>query len=109
MDTIHSRLGSNVKRLRKNLGWTQAKLAEKIDITPTFMMHIEHGTRGASLETVELLAHALGVDIPDLFEKNLDVENYQFDNGYALQKLESNLIRHVGLAIKESINEMKPV
>jgi transcriptional regulator with XRE-family HTH domain len=38
-----------------------------VEISSTFMMHIEHGTRGASLETVELLANALGVDIPILF------------------------------------------
>lgn len=67
MTDIRKRLGCNITRLRHLRGLTQARLAEMVEISSTFMMHIEHGTRGASLETVELLANALGVDIPILF------------------------------------------
>ncbi|MBN1617137.1 MAG: helix-turn-helix transcriptional regulator [Spirochaetales bacterium] len=67
METIKKRLGRNVALLRKQHGLTQARLAEAVKISPTFMMHIERGTRGASLETVETLAMALGVDVSLLF------------------------------------------
>lgn len=75
MTDIRKRLGCNITRLRHLRGLTQARLAEMVEISSTFMMHIEHGTRGASLETVELLANALGVDIPILFLKPPGFDN----------------------------------
>lgn len=105
METIRMRLGVNVKKFRRLLGWSQAALAEKVDITPTFMMHIERGTRGTSLETVELLATALGVDIPDLFQKTTNGAEIRSNPEFLLKNLESTLINKMNIAIKESIDE----
>lgn len=66
-ESIKKRLGKNVAMYRRRRGWTRSFFAEKIQISPTFLMHIEHGTRGVSLDTLDLLARALQVDITDLF------------------------------------------
>jgi len=75
MSDIKRRLGQNITRLRREKGLTQVKLAEKVEISATFMMHIEHGTRGASLETIELLAMALDVDVAVLFYKHIEMSS----------------------------------
>jgi len=64
---IYLQVGSRVKEVREQLGMTQEKLAFKSGIHPSFLSHIERGTKKASLETIEKLASALGVPTQNLF------------------------------------------
>ena len=56
MAGIQQLLGQNIRILRKQRGWTQAELAEKINVTTPFMTLVERGQRGVSLSTIEDLA-----------------------------------------------------
>lgn len=107
MNDIRKRLGYNVTRLRRFKGWTQGKLAEKVEISATFMMHIEHGTRGASLETVELLAKALAVDICDLFMKYPDPAEMIPGKSEQDYRLASDLINKISLTVVDSFNSYR--
>jgi len=107
MGNIRDSLGKNISRMRQDLGWTQAKLAEKVDISPTFLMHVEHGTRGASLETVELLAAALGVDVSYLFNDLASLPNYSSQHGFKINLLERDLTEKVSAVIRDSILGLK--
>lgn len=104
MNDIRKRLGYNVTRLRRLKGWTQVALAEKVEISATFMMHIEHGTRGASLETVELLSKALEVDICDLFMKIQEQKDDLLVKREQDYRLVSNLINNISVTVVESFN-----
>ena len=55
-------LGRRVKELRRKQNLTQEALAEKLDISASFLGHIERGTRIASLETLVKLCIALDTD-----------------------------------------------
>ena len=55
-------LGRRVNDLRKKQHMTQEELAERIDISASFLGHIERGTRIASLETLVKLCIALETD-----------------------------------------------
>lgn len=55
-------LGRRVKELRRKQSLTQEALAEKLDISTSFLGHIERGTRIASLETLAKLCQALDTD-----------------------------------------------
>lgn len=46
-------LGSNIKNLRKQVGFSQKELAAMIEQTPTSIMHYEKGDREPSLEIIE--------------------------------------------------------
>ena len=94
MEDIKKILGRNVRKYREQLEWTQAELAEKIDISTAFMTHIEHGTRGVSMETVEILALTLGIHYADLFEEN-DSEETQINVKITAQKLKKKLISSI--------------
>lgn len=54
-------MGQRIREHRKTKGLTQEQLAERIDISPSFMGHIERGSRISSLDTVMRLCEVLEV------------------------------------------------
>ncbi|MDH4162350.1 MAG: helix-turn-helix domain-containing protein [Nitrospirota bacterium] len=61
-------LGARIKEIRKLKGFSQDKLAEKIDIDTKHLSRIEVGGSYPSLDTLDRIAKALGVDMKDFFE-----------------------------------------
>lgn len=59
-------MGQRIRRYRVRKHLTQEQLAELTDISPSFLGHIERGSRIASLETVMKLCAALSVTPNDL-------------------------------------------
>jgi transcriptional regulator with XRE-family HTH domain len=55
-------LGANLKRYRSLKGFSQAKLAEMLDISPNFISDMETGKRWLSSDTLVNLAKALDVE-----------------------------------------------
>ena len=62
-------LGSNIRKYRKEFGWTQQLLAEKAGISVPFMTQIELGRKSASLEVIQSIAVALGIPYRQLFDE----------------------------------------
>jgi len=60
-------LGKRIKRIRKQLGHSQEKMAEIVGISRTHIGHIEQGRKSPSLKFIEKLARALKVKVSDLF------------------------------------------
>jgi transcriptional regulator with XRE-family HTH domain len=67
MTDIRAVLASNMKRQRKILEISQAKLAEKIDTAPNYIAMIETRKQFPSPEMIEKIAFALELDSIDLF------------------------------------------
>lgn len=57
----YAAIGAQIRRRRRELRLTQDELAEMADIAPSFLGHIERGTRKPSVETLVRLAEALNV------------------------------------------------
>lgn len=53
-----------MKRLRA--GWSQAALARRAAVDPSFIRLLEIGERGPSPQTLNVLAEVFGCDITDL-------------------------------------------
>ncbi len=64
-------VGTNIRKIRKDFGWTQADLAEKSGISVPFMTQIELGRKSASLEVIQNIASALNVSYQQLFMEQL--------------------------------------
>ena len=60
------RLGEAIRARRKEAGLTQEKLAERADLSPVFISHIECGIGNASFDTLVRIANALGVRLREL-------------------------------------------
>jgi transcriptional regulator with XRE-family HTH domain len=59
-----------LKRLRREQGLSQAKLAALADIDPSSMNQIERGAREPSLGTLRKLAGALDVSVAELLDES---------------------------------------
>lgn len=53
--------GHRVRKQRVAQKMTQDQLAQKIEVSTSFIGHVERGSRKASIETLVALANALGV------------------------------------------------
>jgi transcriptional regulator with XRE-family HTH domain len=62
-------VGHEVKRLREERGWSQAKLAVEANMSVSGVSMIENGQRNLTTTTLAKLAGALGVEVADLFPK----------------------------------------
>ena len=101
--SIETVIRDNIKSLRKKLGWSQEVLAERTGVSAPYITQIEVGKRTPSLDIVEKLASALGVEYKVLFEHQSSIDNTS-ESDFSKHLLESKLIS----AIKETIhNEFK--
>lgn len=60
------KLGANVRRLRRERGFTQEELSELIDVHPRMVQKIEYGQTNILLTTAIRLKVALGCRLDDL-------------------------------------------
>lgn len=65
--------GSNVRKYRMRLGLSQEKFAEKCGLHRTYISDIECFRRSISLDNIQKIADALGVETFQLFlDKGVD-------------------------------------
>ena len=71
--TIPDIVGQNIRARRQELGWTQAELAERLDIHPTFVGSIERGVKFPSTVTLERICEVMQLRPYTLFiEEGVD-------------------------------------
>ena len=65
-ESARDRVARHMRALRADQGISQEALAAKVDLHRTYIGSIERSERNASLDNIERIARALGVDICDL-------------------------------------------
>ena len=65
---VRKRFGTNVRRLRKQLGLSQEAFALEAGIDRTYVSGVERGARNPTITVVEKLATALEVKLGDLLD-----------------------------------------
>lgn len=71
MNMDYEDMGRRIRRLRYGHGWTQEDLAELVDVSTSFIGHIERGSRKASMETLVSIANAFAVSTDYLLAGSL--------------------------------------
>jgi DNA-binding XRE family transcriptional regulator len=71
--TFLSSLGNNVRRLRREKGWTQDQLAVASGLHRTYISGIERGERNVSVVNMGRLALALDVGLEELLHDALQL------------------------------------
>ena len=66
VESARDRVARHMRALRADQGISQEALAAKVELHRTYIGSIERSERNASLDNIERIAHALGVDICDL-------------------------------------------
>lgn len=63
-------IGLNIKRLRKELGFTQKALADILELTEGQISHYEKDRSTPPVEVIDRMARALGVRVSDIIGNN---------------------------------------
>ncbi|MHB9291575.1 hypothetical protein Holit_00653 [Hollandina sp. SP2] len=92
---IKNGLGKTIKFLRFRMGLSQADLAEKADISVTFLSTIERGIKFPQPDILSKLAKALDVEVFELFKTNLAPQ----DSQEMMSKLSEDITKNVSLTI----------
>lgn len=66
VENARQRIAINLRRLRKERGWSQEYMAEVADFHRTYVSQLERCITNISIDGLEQLALALGVDVVEL-------------------------------------------
>ncbi len=77
MTELHRSLATNVKTLRTRLGWSQAELAERAEVSVSYIGDIEAGVKWPSAEKIASLARAFQVRDFQLLLDPGDAEDFR--------------------------------
>ena len=74
--SINHRIGSKIKSFRQKLGLQAKKLAEQIDISPSYLNLIENGKRNIDADLLIKICNELRIELSDLTsEREINLEN----------------------------------
>ena len=104
---IKATLGKNIKLVRNHRQYSQALLADKADISITFLSNIERGLKFPKPTVLGKIAESLGVEVNELFITNsapniapIIVRN---DNVKLLNRLSKVMTRKVNFAVNRAM------
>jgi transcriptional regulator with XRE-family HTH domain len=65
---VRQRLATNMKRLRKERGWSQEALADEAGLDRTYISGIERQVKNPTITVVERVAKALTCSLGDILD-----------------------------------------
>lgn len=68
-------IGRRISKYRKNISMTQSVLAEKLEVSESFISQVERGNAKISLQRLYQIADILNIDIALLFSNIGNIEN----------------------------------
>jgi len=90
-------LGRNIKFFRYRKEYSQADLAEKVDISITFLSNIERGLKYPKPDIITRIADGLEINVYELFKNDIIPE----DNKKIINRLSEDMTNKVNLAIND--------
>ena len=77
--TLNFRLiGQRIQETRHRKRLSQAQLAEQVDLSVSYISHVERATKQASLESLVKIANALGVTVDLLLNGNQSFDQKEY-------------------------------
>jgi transcriptional regulator with XRE-family HTH domain len=77
MDSFPATLGRRIADCREHLGWTQKTLADKAQLSVTFISEIENDRRAPGTDALLAVAEALGASLDYLVKGIVEAERPQ--------------------------------
>ena len=94
-------LGKNIKFFRFRREFSQADLAEKVDISITFLSNIERGLKFPKPEILTRIAKGLDINVYELFKTDI----IPYENKELLNRLSEDMTHRVNQTIREVFNQ----
>jgi len=89
-------LGKNIKFYRLRRQFSQADLAEKSNISITFLSNIERGNNYPHAGTLCNIANSLGIEVWELFRE----ENVFNEQNAIVNRISEDFSKYINLALK---------
>ena len=70
-------VGTRIKYLRENKGWTTNRLANQCGLSQSFLRSVELGEKGISVENLQLICDTLHISLRDFFDVPSDQDTEQ--------------------------------
>lgn len=105
MELDYSAIGIRIRRIRKEKGLTQQKLAELSGQEPSNISHIERGATKLSLQTIVNIANALEVTVDELLCDSLAADSISFEK--SASGILSDCTHRERIIITESMRVLK--
>jgi len=103
MNHIQELLAKNLKSARERLGYTQMKLAELSNISPSFIGEIETGKKFPSSNSLQRIADALGMKPYQLL---LDDEAWAvYDKHESITNLYQELKERITIELEQTVKK----
>jgi transcriptional regulator with XRE-family HTH domain len=107
MTNIKQLVALNMKQYRIKSGLTQAKLAEKANASTQYIAMIEIGRKFPSLDLLDRVAAALGIDNLDLFSPPpFPAENLRKHKKAFLNELEKEIGKAVNKVVQKAVKNV---
>jgi len=100
---LKSILGKNIKFFRLRRQFSQADLAEKANISITFLSNIERGNNYPQAGTLCNIANSLGIEAWELFKE----ENTFNEQKAIIDRISEDFSKHVNIALETVHNKYK--
>jgi transcriptional regulator with XRE-family HTH domain len=94
---LRSILSTNIKRYRGLQGWSQAVLAEKLDLSTNFLADIETGKSWVSSLTLVKLANVLEIEVYELFRPDGEANT-------ETKELMIRFVKDISVSFNQSLN-----
>ncbi len=104
MDRVQKALITNMKRIRKEFGYSQMRMAELCDLSTSFIAEIETGKKFPSSGSLERIATALALRPYQLLIES--EEKQKADTRQTMVRLLRELKAKVGKEIDEATRKM---
>ena len=82
MELDYEALGRRIRKARERTKMTQDRLAEKVNLSPSHMSHIESGKTKVSLPALVHIANVLDTTVDSLLHDNVVVTKEAFDKDF---------------------------
>lgn len=69
------KIGKNIQEIRKSYGYTQEKLAEKIDVSTRYISDIEQDKSKPSYEILVRICNLFQIGLDSIFSEYLDIND----------------------------------
>ena len=74
MTSLNSTVGKRIQERLDEIGWSQSRLAEELDVSRQIVNKIVHGRKNVTLEEIILIAGILGISLEVLVEEKNENE-----------------------------------
>ncbi|MDR0719153.1 MAG: helix-turn-helix domain-containing protein [Treponema sp.] len=97
MTSLRALLAYNMKKKRRILGISQAKLAEKVSTSTHYISQIEQRNKFPSPEMLERIAASLEIDSPQLFSMDSFTDE-------AVKRFQEGVLSDIGIAMAQAVD-----